>query len=57
VTWTIEERMRRYEGAADFGAEFAELARAAYEHRGRRAAIRRRIDERLRAEIVGEKSP
>jgi hypothetical protein len=49
--WTIEERIRRCENAG----KLAEPARAAYEHRGRRAAIRRQIDECLPAEIVGEK--
>jgi hypothetical protein len=54
--WMIEERLRQCERAGDFGAEFVELARSAYEHRGRRSALRRRIDERLRAEIIGEES-
>jgi hypothetical protein len=54
--WTIEERIRHCERTGDFGADVGELARSAYEHRGRRSALRRRIDERLRAEIIGEES-
>jgi tetratricopeptide (TPR) repeat protein len=56
VLWTIERRIGECERVGDFGAEFAELARSAHEYRGRGAAIGRRIDERLRAEVIEEKA-
>jgi hypothetical protein len=40
----------------DFGLKFAELARSVYKNNDHRAAIKRRINERLRSEIVEEKS-
>ncbi len=48
---TIRERTRECEQGGDFGPEFVELARSAYEHEERRVAIRRRIDERLESQI------
>jgi hypothetical protein len=49
-----EECISECEQASDFKPEFAELARAAYQHKGRRAGLRRRIEERFRAEITEE---
>ena len=40
----------------DFGPRFVELARSVYETNDRRAAVTRRINERLGSEIVEEKS-
>jgi hypothetical protein len=50
--WTVEDQIRHCERTGDFGPDVGELARSAYKHRERRAAIRRRIDERLRSELV-----
>ena len=54
--WTVAERLRECERSGDFGSEFVELSRSMYKDNDRRAAIKRRINERLRAEIVEEKS-
>jgi Tfp pilus assembly protein PilF len=54
--WTIEDEIRGCERAGDFGLKFAELARSVYKNNDHRAAIKRRINERLRSEIVEEKS-
>jgi hypothetical protein len=54
--WTIANRLRECEQSGDFGAEFVEQSRSMYRTNDRRAAIKRRINERLRAEIVEEKS-
>jgi Family of unknown function (DUF6165) len=54
--WTAGERLRACERAGAFGPEFVELARSVYRHNDRRAAIKRRINERLRSEIIEEKS-
>ena len=40
----------------DFGPQFVELARSVYQTNDRRAAIKRRINERLGSQIVEEKS-
>jgi hypothetical protein len=54
--WTIANRLRECEQSGDFGSEFVELSRSMYKTNDRRAAIKRRINERLRSEIVEEKS-
>lgn len=54
--WTIEERIRQCERIGDFGPEFVDLARSMYRDNDRRAALKRRIDARLRSELVEEKS-
>ena len=54
--WRIEDDIRSCERAGDFGPRFIELARSVYETNDRRAAIKRRINERLGSEIVEEKS-
>lgn len=54
--WTIEDEIRECERAGEFGPKFVELARSAYKHNDHRAAIKRRINDRLGSEIVEEKS-
>ena len=52
--WTTAERIRECERAGDFGAEFVELARSMSRNNERRAAIQRRINERLISQPVEE---
>ena len=54
--WDIEDQIRDCERAGDFGQRFIELARSVYQQNDRRAAIKRRINERLGSEIIEEKS-
>jgi len=54
--WEIEDRIRACEAEARFDAEFLELARAVYLTNDRRAAVKRRIDDRLGSDIPEEKS-
>jgi len=54
--WDIEDAIREQEAARRFGSAFIELARSVYKMNDQRAAIKRRINERLRSELVEEKS-
>ena len=54
--WQIEDEIRDCERAADFGPRFIALARAVYRTNDERAALKRRINELLDADIVEEKS-
>ena len=54
--WDIEDQIRDCERADDFGQRFIDLARSVYQQNDRRAAIKRRINERLGSEIIEEKS-
>jgi hypothetical protein len=54
--WDIEDRIREKEAAADFGAEFVELARAVYRQNDRRAALKRQISLALGSDLIEEKS-
>ena len=54
--WRIEDDIRDCERDGDFGARFVELARSVYQTNDRRAAVKRRINERLGSEIVEEKA-
>ena len=54
--WRIEDDIRSCEREGDFGPRFIELARSVYETNDRRAAVKRRINERLGSEIIEEKS-
>ena len=54
--YDIEDEIRACERSGDFGPRFIELARSVYQQNDRRAAIKRRINERLGSEIVEEKS-
>ncbi len=54
--WDIEDEIRACESTGDFGPRFVELARSVYRNNDRRAAVKRRINERLRSDIIEEKS-
>ena len=54
--WRTEDDIRTCEREGDFGPRFIKLSRSVYETNDRRAAIKRRINERLGSEIVEEKS-
>lgn len=53
--WRIEDDIRACETASDFGAGFIELARSVYLTNDERSAIKRRINDLLRSELVEEK--
>jgi hypothetical protein len=53
--WGVEDDLRQCERGKDFGAVFIELARSVYRLNDERAAIKRRINEMLGAEIFEEK--
>jgi hypothetical protein len=54
--WDIEDRIREHEAQRRFDAGFVELARAVYLHNDERAAIKQRINLKLKSAIVEEKS-
>jgi hypothetical protein len=54
--WQIEDEIRACEFTGDFGPRFIELARSVYQQNDRRAAVKRRINERLGSRIIEEKS-
>jgi hypothetical protein len=54
--WVIEDDIRDKERTQGFDAEFIRLARAVYMENDERAAIKRRINLKLGATIVEEKS-
>jgi Family of unknown function (DUF6165) len=54
--WVIEDEIRDKERAHAFDPRFIELARAVYVTNDERAAIKRRINDRLGSAIVEEKS-
>lgn len=54
--WVIEDDIRDCERAKDFGPRFVELARSVYIRNDERAAVKRRINDLLKSEIVEEKS-
>jgi hypothetical protein len=54
--WRIEDDIRACEKRGDHGLKFIELARSVYETNDRRAAVKRRINERLGLEVIEEKS-
>jgi len=54
--WDIEDRIRDKERDSQFDAVFVELARAVYVTNDERAAIKRRINTKLRSVLVEEKS-
>ena len=53
--WDIEDEIRRYELASDFGARFVELARSVYRINDQRAQVKKQINKLLNSEIVEEK--
>ena len=54
--WDIEDEIRDKERAGQFDARFIELARAVYVTNDERAAIKRRINQKLGSALVEEKS-
>jgi hypothetical protein len=54
--WRVEDDIRECERAGDFGSRFIALARAVYRTNDQRAAIKREINDLLRANIIEEKS-
>jgi hypothetical protein len=54
--WDIEDEIREQERAGRFDARFIELARAVYVTNDERAAIKRRINDKLGSALVEEKS-
>ncbi|RFF31241.1 DUF6165 family protein [Wenzhouxiangella sediminis] len=54
--WEIEDAIREEERDGRFGDHFVELARSVYLRNDERAALKKRVNERLGSEIVEEKS-
>lgn len=54
--WDIEDQIRDEERAQSFGANFIELARSVYFINDDRAAVKRKINDKLGSKIVEEKS-
>jgi len=54
--WEVEDALREAERAGDFGPAFVALARSVYRTNDRRAAIKKRVNERLGSVLVEEKS-
>lgn len=54
--WVIEDDIREEERAGRFGEAFIRLARSVYVTNDERAAVKRRINERLGSRLVEEKS-
>jgi hypothetical protein len=54
--WDTEDRLREREARQLFDREFIDLARAVYVANDERAAIKKRINQRLGSRIVEEKS-
>lgn len=54
--WEVEEVVRACERAGEFGPRFVVAARGVYRHNDRRAAVKRRINDRLGAKFVEVKS-
>jgi hypothetical protein len=54
--WDIEDRIREHEAQRRFDAGFIELARAVYLRNDERAAIKHRVNLKLKSAIVEEKS-
>ena len=54
--WVIEDDIRAKERAKTFDAEFIRLARAVYIENDERAAIKKRLNQKLGSTLVEEKS-
>jgi hypothetical protein len=52
--WDLEDEYRACDSASESGPRIVELARAVYQNNDRRAAVKRRINERLGSEIRRE---
>jgi len=53
--WHIEDRIREYEAASDFGPDFIALARAVYHENDERGRIKAAINRVLASAVVEEK--
>jgi tetratricopeptide (TPR) repeat protein len=53
--WEIEDALRACERGGEFGPRFIELARSAYRTNDRRAALKRRINERLGSNSIDDR--
>lgn len=53
--WDIENRIREFEKAQDFGSDFIALARAVYQTNDRRAEVKKKLNELLGAKFREEK--
>jgi hypothetical protein len=54
--WDVEDALREREAAGRFDAEFVSLARSVYRHNDERAALKRRVNERLGSALIEEKA-
>ena len=54
--WDVEDALRDLERAQRFDADFVALARSVYVLNDERAAVKRRINDRLGSRLVEEKS-
>ena len=54
--WEVEDALRALEAAQRFDAEFVALARSVYRHNDERAALKRRVSEKLGSSLLEEKS-
>ena len=54
--WSIEDDIRDKERAKTFDPDFVRLARAVYIENDERAAIKRRLNEKLGSSLIEEKS-
>ncbi len=54
--WDVEEELRAFERAGEFGAAFVEAARAVYRNNDRRAAVKRWINQLIGSRFIEEKS-
>jgi len=54
--WHIEEDIRKFETAGDFGEIFIQLARAVYKTNDQRAAFKRDINLAMGSDLIEEKS-
>lgn len=53
--WEVEDRLRAFEAASEFGPAFVADARAVYRTNDRRAALKRAVNARLGSALVEEK--
>ncbi len=54
--WDVEDALREKERRGAFDAEFIALARSVYRHNDERAALKRRVSEKLGSTLLEEKS-
>ena len=54
--WKIEDNIRIKENNQKFDKEFIQLARSVYKENDRRAAIKKKINQKYNSELVEEKS-